>query len=129
MRIKQVIKSPEKVLVELSLTLLVVILTNSCASDNIEELYGLPDFVCDPQQVGFSTVIQPIIQTNCAIKGCHVPGTGRANFEDANQIKFNAVEMKQRTQSLDMPRGGGSLSQKEIDQISCWVDSGADISN
>jgi len=118
-----------KVFVELSLTLLVVIIVNSCSSDNIEELYGLPDFVCDPEQVGFSSVIQPIIQTNCAISGCHVPGTGRANFQDVDQIKFNAVEMKKRTRSLDMPRGGGSLSQEEIDLISCWVDSGADISN
>ena len=121
--------NPGRVLVELSLSFLVVILANSCASDNIEELYGLSDFVCDPQQVGFSSVIQPIIETNCAIRGCHVPGTGRANFEDVNQIKFNAVEIKQRTQSRDMPRGSGSLSQEEIDQISCWVDSGADISN
>ena len=122
-------KKPSISIVILSLTILVAILINSCANDNIEELYGLPDFPCDPQQIGFSTVIQPIIQTNCAISGCHVPGPVRANFQDVNQIKFNAVEMKQRTQSLDMPRGGGSLSQEEIDQISCWVDSGADISN
>lgn len=122
-------KKPGISLVVLSFPILVVILTSSCASDNIEELYGLPDFVCDPQQVSFSSVIQPIIQTNCAISGCHVPGPVRANFQDVNQIKFNAVEMKQRTQSLDMPRGVGSLSQEEIDQISCWVDSGADISN
>lgn len=122
-------QNPGKVLVKLSLSLLVVILFNSCASDNIEELYGLPDFVCDPKQVSFSSVIQPIIQTNCAISGCHVPGPVRANFQDVNQIKFNAVEIKQRTQSLDMPRGSGSLSQEEIDQITCWVDSGADISN
>jgi len=118
-----------KILIELALSLLVVIFTNSCASDNIEELYGLSDFVCDPQQVSFSSVIQPIIQTNCAISGCHIPGTGLPNFQDVNQIKFNAVEMKNRTRSLDMPRGGGSLSQEEIDQITCWVDSGADISN
>ena len=122
-------KKPGIFLIVLSFAILVVILTNSCASDNIEELYGLTDFVCDPQQVSFSLVIQPIIQTNCAISGCHIPGTGRANFQDVNQIKFNAVEMKKRTRSLDMPRGGGSLSQEEIDLISCWVDSGADVSN
>jgi len=116
------------VLIELSVSLLVVIFTNSCASDNIEELYGLPDYLCDPQQVGFSSVIQPIIQTNCAISGCHVPGTGLPNFQDVNQIKSNADEIKNRTRSRDMPRVG-SLSQEEIDQISCWVDSGADISN
>jgi len=117
-------QNPGKVLIELSLSLLVVIFTNSCASDNIEELYG----PCDPQQVGFSLVIQPIIQTNCAISGCHVPGTGLPNFQDVNQIKSNAVEMKKRTRSRDMPRDG-LLSQEEIDQITCWVDSGADISN
>ncbi len=118
-----------KVVVDLSVSLLVVILTSSCSRDNIEELYGLPDFVCDPEQVSFSSVIQPIIQTNCAISGCHVSGTGLPNFQDVNQIKFNAVEIKDRTRSLDMPRGGGSLSQEEIDLISCWVDSGANISN
>ena len=122
-------KKPGRVLVVLSFTILVVMLTNSCASDNIEELYGLPDFVCDPQQVSFSSVIQPIIQNNCAISGCHVPGPVRVNFEVVKQINENADEIKSRTQSLDMPRGDGSLSQEEIDQISCWVDSGADISN
>ncbi len=121
-------QNPGKVLVKLSLSLLVVIFTNSCASDNIEELYGLPDYLCDPQQVGFSSVIQPIIQTNCAISGCHVPGTGLPNFQDVNEIFKRAVEMKKRTRSRNMPQVG-SLSQEEIDQISCWVDSGADISN
>ncbi len=118
----------ENVLIKLSLSLLVVIFTNSCASDNIEELYGLPDYLCDPEQVGFSSVIQPIIQTNCAIGSCHVPGTGLPNFQDVNEIFKRAVEMKKRTRSRNMPQVG-SLSQEEIDLISCWVDSGANISN
>ena len=122
-------KKPGRVLAELSLSIVVVILANSCAFDSVEDLYGLPDFVCDPQEVGFLGVILPIIETNCAIPGCHTFGTQRVNFEIFVNIQDIADDIKSRTTSGDMPKGGGSLSQEEIDQISCWVDSGADILN
>ena len=96
----------------------------SCKSDNEEERFGDNTLDCDSVIVTFSLVVEPIINTSCAISGCHVPGTGRANFLNFNVIQSNAAEIKSRTQSRDMPRRG-SLTQLQIDQIGCWVDRGA----
>jgi len=107
----------------LSIIVIIMGLAISCKSDNEEERFGVSDFICD-STVTFSSVIQPIINTSCAITGCHVPGTGRANFLNFNEIQNNAAGIKSRTQSRDMPRIG-SLTQLQIDQIGCWVDEGA----
>jgi len=94
---------------------------SSCAYDEPE--FSEP---IDCELVTFNDTILPIISTYCAISGCHVPGTGRQNFLVNNTIKDNAEEMKERTQIRDMPRRG-SLTQKQIDQIACWVDNGAPL--
>jgi len=75
--------------------------------------------------VSFQNQVGPIISTNCAISGCHASGTQRVNFEIFANIQARAAEIKSRTSSRDMPRGGGSLTQDEIDLIACWVDDGA----
>ena len=94
---------------------------SSCAYDELELSEPI-----DCKLVTFTATILPIISTSCAITGCHVPGTGRQNFMDNNTIKNNAEEIKERTQIRDMPRRG-SLTQKQIDQIACWVDNGAPL--
>jgi len=115
--IKQLVLNP------LSIIVIIMGLAISCKSDNEEDRFGVNNFVCD-STITFSGVIQPIINTSCAISGCHVPGTGRANFLNFNEIQSRAAEVKSRTQSRDMPRRG-SLTQLQIDQIGCWVDRGA----
>ncbi len=75
----------------------------------------------------FATDINPIIQANCAISGCHVTG-GSAPFTFASysQIASRADRIKIRTQARTMPpSGSGSLTQLQIDLIAAWVDAGA----
>jgi hypothetical protein len=70
--------------------------------------------------------IKSIIDTNCAISGCHDGTLGAdRNFTILTNIQAKAAQVKSRTQSRDMPRGGGSLTQNQIDLIACWVDDGA----
>jgi uncharacterized protein YqfB (UPF0267 family) len=78
----------------------------------------------DPASISYATTIKTIISTNCAISGCHVAGTGRANFTDFDIIKARAGQIKTRTGNKSMPLGG-SLTDAEIKQIACWVDAGA----
>lgn len=94
-----------------------------CAMDNEEELAN--KMPCG--EVSFATDIQPIIQTNCAVSGCHVPGTGLPDYTDKQVIFSLANKIKTYTSQRIMPPAdsGIILTQEEIDLIACWVDDGA----
>ena len=74
--------------------------------------------------VSFSADIQSIITAKCAVSGCHVSGTGRANFTDLSVIQSNATGIKNRTQSGNMPKND-TITEEQKDLIACWVDDGA----
>lgn len=69
--------------------------------------------------------VQPIINQNCAVSGCH-GGSQSPNLTTAAAIVTNAANIKARTGAKTMPPAGRTpLSQSDIDLISCWVDDGA----
>lgn len=72
----------------------------------------------------YANSVKTIIDTKCAISGCHISGTGRQNFSTFATVQNNAAGIKTRTQSGDMPRSG-SLTADEKALIACWVDDGA----
>ena len=97
-----------------------------CSNDNEEDLFGPLDFNCDPVVITFSDVIKPIIDTNCAVSNCHVSGPSfLPDFTNFTTIQSYANAIKERTATRDMPRGGRALTNKQIAQIACWVDNGA----
>lgn len=100
-------------------------ISGSCAYDNAEELFG--EKGCPPEGTSFSQVIQPIINSNCAVSGCHVNGQQQPALETYAQISSNASKIKTRTSNGTMPpsTSGLVLNQDEIDAISCWEDDGA----
>ena len=77
--------------------------------------------------ISFEASVKSIIQTNCAISGCHVAGTGREDFTQFSEIQSNASTIKNYTQNGNMPpeSSGKKLSNAEIEAIACWVDDGA----
>ncbi|MEJ1236698.1 hypothetical protein WBG78_01135 [Chryseolinea sp. T2] len=70
--------------------------------------------------------IKPIIETSCAVSGCHVSG-GAAPFAltTVKSVQDHASSIKTVTANGSMPKGGPPLSQAEKDKIACWVDDGA----
>ena len=102
-----------------------VIFSFACTYDNAEDLYGIKE--CPPEGVSFSDEVEPIINTNCAIPGCHTSGGQQPTLETYEQVSSNAERIKTRTSNGTMPPpvSGIILSQKEIDDITCWVDAGA----
>jgi uncharacterized membrane protein len=103
----------------------ILLIVGGCAYDNEADLYGTP--ACPPDEISFSQDIKPIIQTNCAIANCHVDGRQLPSLETFEQIQANAQRIKSRTGNGTMPppTSGKSLSESEIELISCWVDAGA----
>lgn len=97
----------------------------ACTNDNEEDLFGETD--CSTEALSFQQDIQPIINTNCAVASCHVAGRQFPDFSDKENVIAHATEIKNRTRSRMMPPPGSgrSLTDAQIAQISCWVDSGA----
>lgn len=76
--------------------------------------------------VSYSAEIKTIIDTNCAISGCHVSGgAAPVSFSSFSNVQSSASQIKSLTQSGAMPKNGTKLPQAQLDAIACWVDDGA----
>lgn len=76
--------------------------------------------------IKFSADIKSIIDTNCAIAGCHFSGgSGPGNFAVFANIKESAYAIHRVVQSGNMPKNAAKLPQAQLDAIACWVDDGA----
>jgi hypothetical protein len=70
--------------------------------------------------------IQAIVTSTCAVSGCHA-GNVSPDFRVRANILGRAGRIAARAGNLTMPpaSSGSSLTQVEIDAISCWVSDGA----
>lgn len=75
--------------------------------------------------ISWSGEIKSIVDTNCAISGCHVSGGQSPNLSSFSTLKNNASAIKSRVVGRVMPPDGRTISQEQIDKIACWVDDGA----
>lgn len=73
--------------------------------------------------VSFATSVSSIVETKCAISGCH-NGTQAPDLRTFTSIHANAANIKTVTANGSMPKNG-SLTQEQKDLIACWVDDGA----
>lgn len=116
----KIIKSTLIILAAISATML-----GSCYYDNVEELYGTNN--CDVSNTDYQTIIKPIITSNCATSGCHVPGTGRKDLttdqgiaDIVNDGRLNSMVIVQRTMPPSQP-----LSTCNIATLRQWLNTGA----
>jgi hypothetical protein len=77
--------------------------------------------------VSYNDNIVPIINTHCAISGCHNGSNAAlANWTDLATVQTNADNIKTRTTNGTMPPAGRpDMQTAEIQAIACWVDDGA----
>lgn len=74
--------------------------------------------------VSWATDIEPIIDANCAVPGCH-NGSRSPNLSTLAGVQANAQKIVQRTSNGSMPPGGDDLTADEVKKITCWVNDGA----
>ncbi len=116
------------------LLLILVLCIFSCTKDK-GKVSAKSKSMCDGLNVKFSTDINPIIQSKCAIPGCHGSGSSYGDFETNPHM---GVSVK-----ADAPLGNGSfrkrviegdpsfmptsgpLSDLELEKIDCWLKAGA----
>lgn len=95
-----------------------------CYYDVVEELYPS---VCDVSNVTWSGTIQPLVQGNCAVPGCHVAGTSApGDFSTYAGVKAKADDgsLRQRVVvTRDMPPSG--FSNCQVKAFDVWIAAGA----
>lgn len=111
------------------LLLLMVVPMVGCYYDNEEELYPGACVVGDATAPGYWTsTVEPLIQTRCAIPGCHVPGgTGPGDFTQYANVKARVDDQAFQQQVLiqkTMPTTG-PLPACDLQKLQAWVDAGA----
>lgn len=77
-----------------------------------------------PSGISLNSTIVPIIQSNCAVSGCH-DGSQSPNLSTKANIIDRAERIMARTGAKTMPPNGETISQANIDEIACWVNDGA----
>ncbi len=70
--------------------------------------------------------INTIIQTNCAVPGCHAGNQG-PDLRVAGNItgSANRIQIRTGARTMPPPSSGRSLTDAEIEKIACWVADGA----
>lgn len=84
----------------------------------------------DCDKITYSKDIQPIIENNCAITGCHVPnGSGASDYSTFDGVKSSADNGELKKRMIDgnpsfMP-ASGKLDEATLSKVTCWLNAGA----
>lgn len=102
-----------------------VLALHGCYYDNEEELY--PNNFCDTANVTFNATIFPLIQSSCAIPGCHVTGAQSPNLSQAAEVLSiaNNGNLKARVVLNKTMPPSGALPACDRAAIQSWLDAGA----
>lgn len=98
---------------------------SACNNDKEDQLSpGGND--CSGINATYAASVAPLIQSRCAVAGCHASGStnGPGELTNYTQIKNAAGSIRSAVVLGTMPKGS-SLSAGEKKIISCWVDAGA----
>jgi hypothetical protein len=103
---------------------------NACKKDAVD--YAA-QATCTGSAPTYSGEIESILNTNCALSGCHSASSARAgiNLSDyanaSSQFKNNSdnlTSVHHGSGVKPMPQGGAQLSADLINKLDCWVKNG-----
>lgn len=74
----------------------------------------------------FAADVNPIVQSVCAVSGCHAAGSsnGPGALTNYNEVFANRTAIRTAVSTGRMPQGS-TLSASQKNSITCWIDSGA----
>lgn len=104
---------------------MMLLVISSCTNDK-EELLFPPGSDCNGVNSKFVADVSPIIQSRCAVSGCHdaTSTNGPGPLTTYERIRDASPRIKPAVVNRIMPKGS-SLSADEIKKIVCWIDSGS----
>jgi len=113
------------------LAFLSFLIIQACSTDVLPPS-TIPDF-CGSEAKSFELDVKPIILNSCAYSGCHVQGSDSGDFTSYNGILSSLENGKINSRALeirDMPASYApagkptSLTEEEIEILSCWIAQG-----
>lgn len=116
-----------------TVTFLLLLSFSGCYYDNEEKLYAEVSTTCDLTNVTFAASVKPILQASCF--SCHSNSNANSsgagikleNYADVQAQAKNGKLMGSVNHSNGyqaMPKGGGKLTDCEINQLQKWIDNG-----
>ena len=116
----------KRLILGLPLPALLVLMMSGCYYDVEEDLYPInnPDTLI----VSYSADVEPLLNANCNVPGCHATGSGLPVFETYSIVKSHVDNGKLEDRAItiqDMPPSG-PLLQSERDIIAKWILDGAE---
>jgi len=91
----------------------------SCTNDKFET---------DPcSSVSYVETVRPLVETKCALTGCHVSGFQPGDFTKYEVLKQKALDGKIQLMVFNLGNMPPiiKLSEEEKSQLQCWIQSGA----
>lgn len=117
------------------LILLGVVVLAGCYNDKYDELYPQTTTgggtTCDTSNVTFSQTIKPILDSKCAISGCHDAATLAGGYNFTTYSGVNAAKSRLvgaitwQSGYSQMPKGMNKLDDCSIVKVTKWVNDGA----
>jgi hypothetical protein len=106
---------------------LFVLSGTGCYYDSEERIY--PGSFCDTTGVTWSGTIKPLMQAECAIPGCHVPGSQDPDLTTYAGVRAIALDGSLKKRAIDgvpsfMPTSG-KLPNCQLVKLKAWIDAGA----
>jgi hypothetical protein len=98
-------------------SVLSAVMIMACYYDNEEELYPAE---CVTDSVSYTGNISNIINTNCAISGCH-SGAQSPNLSNYSGASSNLQRIEQRAINLKTMPPNNALTTCEIEQLKTWI--------
>ncbi len=85
---------------------------------------------CENVNIKYAQSIAPLIQTHCALPGCHNgDSTSVGNFNEYSEIKMRVDNGQFKIKLFDTqsmpPITRPPLTSEEYNQLKCWFDAGA----
>ncbi|NJM94335.1 MAG: hypothetical protein HC842_06440 [Cytophagales bacterium] len=116
-------------------TIISVMWLSACAYQTTEDLcqeqLGRP-CACDLDSVRYSRSIKPLLQSNCALSGCHSGPDAEQGWDFATYPAAQEASTQGMLQALrhepgfsPMPRNAAQLSACDIAKVERWIQNGA----
>lgn len=101
----------------------------SCSDD---EEPTIMDDDCTNANVSYQSDILPIINSSCALSGCHVAGFNNGDYTSyaglkakADSGRLNARVVIDQSMPPSNSPGPKTLSDAQIEAFKCWIEAGA----
>lgn len=115
----------KKILSFISYCAVAVAILQSCGKEKVSPVPGQP-VTCRPT---YASGIKAIVDTRCAISGCHDGNSGVVGFTAYAPLKERADNGRIRSYVFELkimpPSSATQLTEDEKKLLQCWLDNGA----